>query len=188
MDLDIKGIENMERMGRDNPKAAARALNNTMRHVRTQMVKDARTRYKISAADMKQGMGDIMRASFKNLSAIFRASGRRVTISRFVSPALLTKSLAQAGRKISARPTIKAKIIRGSVTTFPRAFAANVKTAKGSEKTLVFWRTKTGSLKAVTGPSMPDVLNGTWQRIKGVREKLFDNLAHEIEWMNSKRK
>lgn len=181
MDLKINGLDDLQRIGREHPKAAARALNNTMRHVRTQMVKDAGTRYNMKAADMKASMRDTSKATLKRLLAAFSVKGKRAALAKFVTGSLIQRSLAMKGKKIKARPLIKAKIERGKITSYPHAFAAKMKSGHIG----IYWRKGTQSLplKEVTGPSMPQVFSGTWSRLVGVKEKLEANLKHAIEWL-----
>lgn len=180
MDLKIDGIDNLRRLGQEFPKASARALNKTMTHVRAQLAKDARQRYKTTSADVKAGMGSISKAKPTHLSTYFRSKGKRIALTYFMTAANVRKSLAQAGVKIKRRTPVTFQITRGVKRKLRGAFVAKMESGHVG----VFTRTggKPLPIEQRTGPAVPQMLSGAFSRMKGVHEYLRKTLEHEINW------
>lgn len=181
MDVKVNGLDNLERLGREFPKASARALNKTAKHVRTQMAKDARERYKVKSADIKKSMGPLQSASAKKLKAIFSAKGKRLALTYFMTASNIAKSLEQAGKKIRRRTPVTFQITKGQKQRIPHSFVAKMKSGHMG----VFKRTNTTALpiQEKTGPATSQMLSGAFTRMKGVYEFMSKTVAHEVEWL-----
>jgi hypothetical protein len=186
MDLDIKGMDNLQKLGREFPKASARALNKTMRHVRTQMVKEAGQKFKAKASDIKGSMGSTRLATPTSLSTYLRSKGKRIALTYYMTKGAVEKSLAQAGRRIRQRGTVAVEITRGNKRQLPRVFVARMKSGHIG----VFHRTggamtkdsTKAAIEEMTGPAAPQMLSGAFSRMKGVHDYLRTQLKHEIDW------
>jgi hypothetical protein len=183
--MDVKvDLSNLEKLGKEFPKASARALNNTMRHERTQMVKDAGERYRIKARDLKASMGNQVLAKPTRLSTFFRSKGKRIALTYFMAQANIRQSLAQAGKKIARRAVVSVEITKGNKRKIKGAFAQQMKSGHQGVFTRTGGVAKTGrpAIEERTGPASPQMLSGAFSRLKGVQEYLLKTLAHEIEW------
>jgi hypothetical protein len=183
--MDIKvNVSNMVQLGKEFPKASSRALNKTMKHARTQLVKDAGQRYGIKAADLKASMGSTISAKPSRLSTYFRSKGKRIALTYFMTRSIIAKSLQQAGKKIARRTIISAQVTRGKRMTIKTGFAAQMKSGHLGAFTRTGGTTKTGNaeIRELTGPASPQMLSGAFKRMKGLQEYLLKTLQHEIEW------
>ncbi len=188
MQVEIRGIESLENFARHFPKVAARGLNKTMLHVRTQMVKDVRGRYNITSKELKE-LKPISKAQVRKLQASYKVKGTRFQLVKFVTQAMIARSMKQAGKRISRRPLVKAKFSRGTSTPYPHAFAQQMPTNPGSDPGTghigIFWRKKSGKIKQITAASLPQMFSGVWERllkVTDVRKRLEETLIHELEW------
>lgn len=186
MDLKINGIDDLQRLGKEFPKASARALNKTATHARAQMAKEARERYKVKSADVKASMGTPKLATAKHLSTYWRSKGKRIALTYFMTKATIDRSLRQAGRKIKQRGKVTFQLTRGNKRTLPHAFVATMESGHIG----VFTRTNAKmkgkankqAIEERTGPATSQMLSGAFSRMKGVQEFLLKTLAHEIQW------
>lgn len=186
MDVKVSGLENLERLGREFPKASARALNKTMTHVRAEMAKEARQRYKAKSSDVKASMGQSKLATAKHLSTYFRSKGKRIALTYFMTKSTITRSLEQAGRKIKRRGIVAFEVTRGAKRRLPYAFVAQMKSGHVGVFTRTSGKMKSNPKKQAieerTGPAVSQMLSGSFSRMKDVQEFLRRTLAHEIEW------
>lgn len=195
MEINITGVDALERIGREFPKATSRALNRTMSTVKTQMVRDGSKRYKIKAGELRKASGKISKANVRRLLASFKASGKRFPLVKFVTDAVVSRSMEQLGKKLRSRPKqITATITRGAKAKYRGAFAAIVAAGgEGLSHTGIFVRTgkkmksnpKRDAIKQLSAASLPQMFGGTWERLiksPDVRAILEKNLKHEIEW------
>jgi hypothetical protein len=181
MDVQIKGIEDMARLGREFPKAAARTLNKTATHVRAEMAKDARERYNVKSADVKRSMGSLSKATPSRLRALFRAKGKRMALTYFMTASAITRTMQQAGIKIKRRKPVSFTVSRGKKQMIPGSFVAKMKSGHIG----VFKRTNATPLpiQEKTGPATSQMLSGAFTRMKDTYEFMARTMKHEVEWM-----
>lgn len=191
MDLRIDGIDEMRKLADEHPKAAASALNKTMAQVKTQAIRYITRTYRIKRPDVVAKMGDIRKATPKNLRTWFSSAGRRIGFAYFGA-----KQFAK-GVRVRIRKDKPAQ-------TIPGMFIATVRgKGGGGAHTGGFLRhgplrvarygryagKKRQAIREWTGPSVPQMLSGIVDKLKVFAyEKLPDILQHEIEWRMNRRK
>lgn len=183
MDLNVD-LSNMERMGKEYPKAAASALNKMAKQVRTQAVKEIGQKYNLKAADIKGVIQDPTRATPTKLTARLKARVRGVGLIKFAARWKRPKGWGATWR---GKPPATVSVIRGTRKPVKGAFIATMQ----SGHTGVFVRTGNTTSKGKAeieekfGPS-PAQLFGSRAILAKMRafvaSKLPAILKHEIEW------
>jgi hypothetical protein len=184
MDLKVD-FSNLDKVGKEFPRASSRALNKTMKHVRTRLVKDAGQRYKVKAGDLKSSIGEIHLAKPTRLSTFFRSKGKRIALTYFMTKSNVMKSLAQIGKKVRRRANVTIEVTKGARRIVPGAFVAEMKSGHQGVFTREQGVIRGLPIKERTGPALPQMVSGAWSRMKDVHEYLIKTLQHEIEWFRS---
>ena len=175
--IDPKQIERAEILLKDIPngasKAIVNALNRSVEGARTDAVKKVRERYIIKAKDVRDTI-QIKKATYDDLTAIVKASGSPVALSKF-------KITPSSPPKTRRKKPIIARVTRGGGGPIPGAFVAKMESGHVG----VFERVGKARLpiKQLYGPSVPQMLGHesvTEYVEEQAREKVEKRLEHEI--------
>lgn len=154
-------------IGRESPKAHARALNKTVTKARTESSKAIRKQVRLKASYVRERL-KIRKASQKNLSAWIRTPARGLLLSRFSTDSSIANDSVSwikpppeppRGIRVKVKPSGGAKVFQGDSSIKGKPFYMVL---RSSNRVVIAGRRarpgkKGGKIKVFYGPSMSQV-------------------------------
>lgn len=140
LSIRLKGLDNARRMFGERivGRAASRAINETVKKVRTASGQEIRSEWNIKARDLNRKLRAIKMARSGDLEGIVEARSASFSLAYFGATAYKgrikqTRTKGQKLKRASRKSGVYVKIKRGGGTTHkPNAFMAAVKAGKGN--------------------------------------------------------
>ena len=196
----LEGLERAMRLFDERVvgRAASRAINETVRGVRTATGKEILKEWNVKSRDLSKKLRAIKMARYGDLEGIVQAGSASFSLSYFGATAYRgrfkqTRTSGQRLKRASSKSGVFVKIKRsGGMTHMPNAFMSAVKAGKGSSYHVGVFRRLTGSRlpiaerKVITVASMfnqQPVQDAAAKTIDDVFQRRFN---HHIDRLMSK--